>query len=139
VSENWEATLRESSPVTLPVPASSPEAPDVNVSSIEARVAAIEALGTADADAISAGSRLSPAQFAPDLVRPSQLTVCHIATGGRRLVFSARGPEERMLELQTRVIGHAAGAIGRSLQVYYYRQFQSVHVHFLPRLTSFIR
>ena len=88
---------------------------------------------------ISADGRLSPAQFAPDLVRPSELTVCHIATGGRRLVFSARGPEERMLELQTRVIGHAAGAIGRSLQVYYYRQFQSVHVHFLPRFTSFIR
>jgi hypothetical protein len=39
-----------SSPVTLPVPANSPEAQDVNVSSIKARVAAIEALGTADAD-----------------------------------------------------------------------------------------
>jgi hypothetical protein len=49
--------LRERSPVTLPVPANSPEAQDVNVSSIKARVAEIEASGTADADAISAGSR----------------------------------------------------------------------------------
>ncbi len=50
--------------------ANSPEVQDFNVSSIKAWVAAIEASGTADADAISAAREASLAQFAPDLVRP---------------------------------------------------------------------
>src|SRR4029453_6791218 len=37
---------------------------------------------------------------------PSDLTACHVATVGRRSVSSGALPEERMLELQTRVIGH---------------------------------
>jgi uncharacterized protein YndB with AHSA1/START domain len=50
--------------------ASSPRVQDFNVSSISHWVAAIEASGTADADAISAAQQVSLAQFAPDLVRP---------------------------------------------------------------------
>ncbi len=50
--------------------ANSPEVQDFNVSSIKTWVAAIEASGTADADAISAAREASLAQFAPDLVRP---------------------------------------------------------------------
>ena len=50
--------------------ANSPEVQDFNVSSIKAWVGAIEASGTADADAISAAREASLAQFAPDLVRP---------------------------------------------------------------------
>ena len=50
--------------------ASSPRVHDFNVSSISRWVAAIEASGTADADAISAAQQVSLAQFAPDLVRP---------------------------------------------------------------------
>ena len=50
--------------------ASSPRVQDFNVSSISQWVAAIEASGTADADAISAAQQVSLAQFAPDLVRP---------------------------------------------------------------------
>ena len=50
--------------------ASSPRVQDINVSSISQWVAAIEASGTADADAISAAQQVSLAQFAPDLVRP---------------------------------------------------------------------
>jgi uncharacterized protein YndB with AHSA1/START domain len=50
--------------------ANSPEVQDFNVSSIREWVAAIEASGTADADAISAAQQASLAQFAPDLVRP---------------------------------------------------------------------
>jgi uncharacterized protein YndB with AHSA1/START domain len=41
-----------------------------NVHSVKEWVAAIEASGTADADAISAAREASLAQFAPDLVRP---------------------------------------------------------------------
>jgi uncharacterized protein YndB with AHSA1/START domain len=48
----------------------SPEMQDFNVHSIKEWVAAIEASGTADADAISAAREASLAQFAPDLVRP---------------------------------------------------------------------
>jgi uncharacterized protein YndB with AHSA1/START domain len=50
--------------------ANSPEVQDFNVSSVSQWVAAIEASGTADADAISAAQQVSLAQFAPDLVRP---------------------------------------------------------------------
>ena len=50
--------------------ANSPEVQDFNVSSIKEWVAAIEASGTADADAIAAAQQASLAQFAPDLVRP---------------------------------------------------------------------
>ena len=50
--------------------ANSPELQDFNVSSISHWVAAIEASGTADAEAISAAQQVSLAQFAPDLVRP---------------------------------------------------------------------
>ena len=50
--------------------ANSPRVQDFNVSSISQWVAAIEASGTADADAISAAQQVSLAQFAPDLVRP---------------------------------------------------------------------
>jgi uncharacterized protein YndB with AHSA1/START domain len=51
--------------------ANSPEVQDFNVSSVSQWVAAIEASGTADADAISAAQQVSLAQFAPDLVRPA--------------------------------------------------------------------
>jgi hypothetical protein len=50
--------------------ANSPEAQDFNVKSIEEWVDAVEASGTADADAIAAAQQVSLAQFAPDLVRP---------------------------------------------------------------------
>jgi uncharacterized protein YndB with AHSA1/START domain len=50
--------------------ANSPEVQNFNVSSVSQWAAAIEASGTADADAISAAQQLSLAQFAPDLVRP---------------------------------------------------------------------
>ena len=50
--------------------ANSPEVQDFNVSSISQWVAATEASGTADADAISAAQQVSLGQFAPDLVRP---------------------------------------------------------------------
>jgi hypothetical protein len=50
--------------------ANSPEVRDFNVSSISQWVGAIEASGTADADAISAAQQVSLGQFAPDLVRP---------------------------------------------------------------------
>jgi uncharacterized protein YndB with AHSA1/START domain len=50
--------------------ANSPEVQDFSVSSISQWVAAIEASGTADAEAISAAQQISLAQFAPDLVRP---------------------------------------------------------------------
>jgi uncharacterized protein YndB with AHSA1/START domain len=50
--------------------ANSPEAQDFNVRSIEEWVDAVEASGTADADAIAAAQQVSLAQFAPDLVRP---------------------------------------------------------------------
>jgi uncharacterized protein YndB with AHSA1/START domain len=50
--------------------ANSPEAQDFNVRSIEEWVEAVEASGTADADAIAAAQQVSLAQFAPDLVRP---------------------------------------------------------------------
>jgi uncharacterized protein YndB with AHSA1/START domain len=50
--------------------ANSPEVQDFNVHSVKEWVAAIEASGTADADAISAAREASLAQFAPDLVRP---------------------------------------------------------------------
>ena len=50
--------------------ANSPEAQDFNVKSIEEWVDAVEASGTADAEAIAAAQQVSLAQFAPDLVRP---------------------------------------------------------------------
>jgi uncharacterized protein YndB with AHSA1/START domain len=50
--------------------ANSPEVQDFSVGSISQWVAAIDASGTADADAISAAQQVSLAQFAPDLVRP---------------------------------------------------------------------
>jgi uncharacterized protein YndB with AHSA1/START domain len=50
--------------------ANSPEVQDFNVRSIQEWVAAVEASGTADADAIAAAQQASLAQFAPDLVRP---------------------------------------------------------------------
>ena len=50
--------------------ANSPEVQDFNVRSIQEWVAAVEASGKADADAIAAAQRASLAQFAPDLVRP---------------------------------------------------------------------
>jgi uncharacterized protein YndB with AHSA1/START domain len=50
--------------------ANSPEVQDFNVHSVKEWVAAVEASGTADADAISAAREASLAQFAPDLVRP---------------------------------------------------------------------
>jgi uncharacterized protein YndB with AHSA1/START domain len=50
--------------------ANSPEVQDFSVGSISQWVAAIDASGTADADAISAAQQASLAQFAPDLVRP---------------------------------------------------------------------
>ena len=50
--------------------ANSPEVQDFNVRSIQEWIAAIEASGTADADAIAAAQQASLAQFAPDLVRP---------------------------------------------------------------------
>jgi uncharacterized protein YndB with AHSA1/START domain len=50
--------------------ANSPEAQDFNLKSIEEWVSAVEASGTADADAIAAAQQVSLAQFAPDLVRP---------------------------------------------------------------------
>jgi hypothetical protein len=54
-------------PVAAP---NSPEAQDFNIRSIEERVHAVEASGTADADSIAAAQQVSLAQFAPDLVRP---------------------------------------------------------------------
>jgi uncharacterized protein YndB with AHSA1/START domain len=50
--------------------ANSPEVQDFNVNSINEWVAAVEASGVADADAIAAAQQVSLAQFAPDLVRP---------------------------------------------------------------------
>jgi uncharacterized protein YndB with AHSA1/START domain len=50
--------------------ANSPEVQDFNLRSIQEWVAAVEASGTADADAIAAAQQASLAQFAPDLVRP---------------------------------------------------------------------
>jgi uncharacterized protein YndB with AHSA1/START domain len=50
--------------------ANSPEAQNFNVNSINEWVAAVEASGVADADAIAAAQRVSLAQFAPDAVRP---------------------------------------------------------------------
>jgi uncharacterized protein YndB with AHSA1/START domain len=50
--------------------ANSPEVQDFNVKSILEWIAAVEASGMADADAIAAAQRASLAQFAPDLVRP---------------------------------------------------------------------
>jgi Activator of Hsp90 ATPase homolog 1-like protein len=50
--------------------ANSPEVQDFNVRSIQEWVAAVEASGKADADAIAAAQQASLAQFAPDLVRP---------------------------------------------------------------------
>jgi hypothetical protein len=50
--------------------ANSPEVQDFNVRSIQEWVDAVEASGTADADAIAAAQQVSLAQFAPDLVRP---------------------------------------------------------------------
>ena len=50
--------------------ANSPEVQDFNLSSVSQWVTAIEASGTADADAISAAQQVALAQFAPDLVRP---------------------------------------------------------------------
>jgi hypothetical protein len=50
--------------------ANSPEVQDFNVHSINDWVAAIEASGVSDADAIAAAQQASLAQFAPDLVRP---------------------------------------------------------------------
>jgi uncharacterized protein YndB with AHSA1/START domain len=50
--------------------ANSPEVQDFNVKSIQEWIAAVEASGMADADAIAAAQRASLAQFAPDLVRP---------------------------------------------------------------------
>ena len=50
--------------------ANSPEVQDFNGSSIKEWIAAIEASGTADADAISAAQQAALAQYAPDLVRP---------------------------------------------------------------------
>ena len=50
--------------------ANSPEAQDFNLKSIGEWVSAVEASGTADADAIAAAQQVSLAQFAPDLVRP---------------------------------------------------------------------
>jgi uncharacterized protein YndB with AHSA1/START domain len=50
--------------------ANSPQVQDFNVSSIKEWVAAIEASGTADSDAIAAARQAAFAQFAPDLARP---------------------------------------------------------------------
>jgi uncharacterized protein YndB with AHSA1/START domain len=50
--------------------ANSPEVQDFNVRSIQEWIAAVEASGTAEADAIAAAQQASLAQFAPDLVRP---------------------------------------------------------------------
>jgi uncharacterized protein YndB with AHSA1/START domain len=50
--------------------ANSPEVQDFNVKSIQQWVGAVEASGTADAEAIAAAEQVSLAQFAPDLVRP---------------------------------------------------------------------
>ena len=50
--------------------ASSPEVQDFNVVSINEWIVAVEASGTADADAISAAQQAALAQYAPDLVRP---------------------------------------------------------------------
>jgi hypothetical protein len=50
--------------------ATSPEVQDFNLASIQEWVAAVEASGTADSDAIAAARDASLAQFAPDLVRP---------------------------------------------------------------------
>jgi uncharacterized protein YndB with AHSA1/START domain len=50
--------------------ANSPEVQDFNVKSIQEWIAAVEASGMADADAIVAAQQASLAQFAPDLVRP---------------------------------------------------------------------
>lgn len=50
--------------------ANSPQVQDFNLSSIKEWVTAIEASGTADADAISAAQQAALSQYAPDLVRP---------------------------------------------------------------------
>jgi uncharacterized protein YndB with AHSA1/START domain len=50
--------------------ANSPAVQDFNISSIKEWVAAAEASGTADADAISAAQQASLAQYAPDLLPP---------------------------------------------------------------------
>jgi uncharacterized protein YndB with AHSA1/START domain len=50
--------------------ANRPEVQDFNVRSIREWVVAVEASGTADADAISAAEQAAFAQYAPDLVRP---------------------------------------------------------------------
>ena len=50
--------------------ANSPEVQDFNVSSIKEWVSAMEAAGTADAEAISSAQQVALAQYAPDLVRP---------------------------------------------------------------------
>jgi hypothetical protein len=77
VGPGWDGALRglalylgwqvSDDPVAAAV---SPEAQDFNVTSIEDWVEAVEASGTADADAIAAAQQISLAQFAPDLVRP---------------------------------------------------------------------
>lgn len=48
--------------------ANSPEVQDFNVRSIQEWIAAAEASGTADADAIAAAQQAALAQYAPDLV-----------------------------------------------------------------------
>lgn len=50
--------------------AKSPQVQDFNLSSINEWVAAVEASGTVNADAISAAQQAALSQYAPDLVRP---------------------------------------------------------------------